>query len=84
MIKSIVIVAIIHFVLFSLIWVGFPIPSFRERVQFYYFGPGASSQEFDTKDKSKDDNNVTVSIPIGSVTADDAWINIRGINKPKR
>ena len=76
MVKSIVITAIIHVILFSLIWVGFPVPGLREKVQFYYFGSDVVSEEFQSSPAAK--------VPIKAVGVDDAWIKKLDFNKPKR
>lgn len=77
MVKSIIISAVVHLVLFGVILVGFPVHILDNRVPFYYIGS-------EVRNIQNDKVAPKVDLPIKIGGGDEDWSKGFNFDKPKR
>ncbi len=82
--KSLIIAGVIHVLLFSLIWVGFPVLIPRNGVVFYYAGSSGMAEELSQEHMLNKPAGQQVTITTTDPSSFGPWIKSRSLDKPKR
>ena len=81
--RAILIALFFHILCFSVIWIGFPVPVPKNRVEFYYQGSDSFSDDLSTNNLPVKEN-VPLVMPGIDAESLNHWIKIRDLDKPRK
>ncbi len=86
MFKPLAIAFLVHLILFSITWIGFPVPLPRDGVEFFYGGPFIPTETLSTVPKSTkgQEHHKAVAVKTNEAAFFNPWVRMRDLNKPKR